>query len=244
MELPFDDMAGLTLQEITDTFGIIDLRIHYMKWCLTFPLLVLWVTSTYSQDFESNALDDAAPGVYLNFENFITNTPIDPETLLTELDPYSAGFYLQLARESMVEYVIGNSTAKFNPAEIWGYCDGRSIWVNRNAFPQGFFSSADVTEHPFAKISFLGELSLIHFVRNNVQANQWSGGKTGMSKPVEFILDSRDGQIHKATLRNLEQLIAKDQELLDEFRKHKKDADIKLYVFLKKYNQRHPFVFE
>jgi hypothetical protein len=235
----------LTLKKITDTFGINDLPIHCMKLCLTVPLLFFLTTSAYSQDIESDEHEPAAPGVYLSFENFITNTPIDPETLLTDLDPYSAGFYLQLARETTVEYVLRDSTARFNPSRIWGYCDGRSIWVNRSVFPQGFFSSTDVTEHPFAKISFLGELSLIHFVRNQApQANQWSGASKGMSKPVEFILDSRDGQIHKASLKNLERLIETDLELLDEFRKHKKDPDIKLYVFLKKYNRRHPFAFK
>ena len=216
-----------------------------MKLFLTVLLAIPIITLAQGQGFDTDdPIQYAAPGIYLSFENFITNSPIDPETIVTDQNPYGAGFYLQLFKEKTIEYVMGSTSEKFRSDGIWGYCDGRSIWINREVFPAGFFTPSDVTEHPFAKISFPGELSLVHFVRNHApQANQWGGVSSGSSKPLEFILDTRDGKIHKATLKNLERLIENDPDLLNEFRKQKKDIDIKLYVFLRKYNQKYPFEF-
>jgi hypothetical protein len=217
-----------------------------MKLFLSIFLALVMVTLGHAQSDNESTSDETPiirPGIYITFNNFITNSPIDPATIVTNRDHYDADFYFQLFKEGKIEFIRDSVFNTFDPLAIWGYSDGRSIFINRWIYPQGFFDKPTLGEHNFDKIQFLGELSLVYFVKLNYGAGYPYGPDSSNSKIAEYILDARDGKIHKSTLNNLEDLLVNDKELLSEFQKTAKSRDVKFYLFLKKYNDRHPFKF-
>jgi hypothetical protein len=226
-----------------------------MKKLTLFLLLVLMINTAFCQiDFEDNFESVALPGFYLSFHDFRSNSPITPESIITDRNPWEPDFYLQLYREGKIVYTRDGKEHAVSHTSIWGYCDGKRIYIAKEALPRNFFSNEDIGDLAFVRIDFFGTLSLIHYVRNLAGGGQnhllyapnqpMVGVNTGRSKEIELIFDTGSGKFYKATLANLEKLIADDEELLTEFnKKNKKEQDIKLYIFLRKYNERHPFEF-
>ncbi len=210
--------------------------------------MLTMAASALSQDNEQGSDYGyiASPGLYLSYADFITNSPIDPELIITDRSPTEADFYLQVFREGKIEYVHGEELKSVNSRTVWGYSDGRYVYVSKEVMPKSLFENPDVSELPFVRIDFFGTLALIRFVKN-LSSRKYYTGVPGMvggySRSAEVLFDTRDGNFYKATDERFAQLIADDVDLLREFKKDKKNRDIRLYVFLRKYNDRHPFTF-
>lgn len=184
------------------------------------------------------------PGLYLSFYNFIENDPILPEDIITNI-PRQRDFYIQLFRANAIDVALSDSMLHLVPENVWGYSDGRGIFINRRKFPKGYLAGTDVSENPFAHINIIGTLSLVYYLKtysssgltyNRVMVR----GNDARQEAAEFILNTKDGTFHKATLPQLEEMIADDPTLLKEFNAYRGKKSIKLYVFLKKYNEKHP----
>jgi hypothetical protein len=207
-----------------------------MKQFILFLLTICTAVANAQSDFEEQEQNKPQPnaGLYLNFENFITNRPVPPEAIETNLDRKNREFYFLLIKERKITFRSNDSTITISPANLWGYSDGKVVNINREVFPKKFFSAADISFEQFARVNFLSTLSLIHYVKV-VSGNtnpELSSPRASSAKPVQFIMDTRNGNMYEATLSNLEKLLADDPELLNEFKKHKKDKDVKLYIFL------------
>ena len=166
-------------------------------------LVLMTFVSAHAQDDESQSQQEfsMSPGIYLTFEDFIHNMPLSPEAIVTDYDIEKSDFYTLLFMEKKVQYISVDETKEFYPSGIWGYNDGKGIYMNRNIFPKGFFEPADLSTHQFAFINFLGRLSLVHYIKSFSNNNPYSlNYNRRQAKPMEFILDTRDGEIYKATL--------------------------------------------
>lgn len=224
-----------------------------MKSLTIFLVLIVHTTLMAQSDFEESSEVkeeyNLAPGLYPTFEDFIYNQPVPPESIISDGDPESRGFYQVLFQEKEVTYRDNDKTITTDKRSIWGFNDGTGVFINRLMFPKDFLELKDLADEQFARVNFLGRLSLVYYVKTvqsqllNPSGNQRMTTQVH-SKPAEFILDTRDGSFHKATLPNLEKLIADDPDLLEEFKNHKKEKDIKLYIFLKKYNARNSLEFK
>lgn len=187
-----------------------------------------------------------APGIYLNFQDFSNNDPIFVEAVETHLDYTRRDFFLLLYKEGKIVYTRDDVKHEIDSRNIWGYFDGESLYLNRLIFPYGWTEASEKLDYPFARVIKLGTISLIYYIRNynpqlyTILLSQYSVS-TPKSRPMEFLLDMRNGKIHRATLRNFEYLIQDDVELWNEFKASKEDKEIKMYLFLESYNIRNPF---
>ncbi len=187
-----------------------------------------------------------APGIYLNFEDFSNNDPISVEAIETHLDYSSRDFFVLLYKEGRIVYTREDVKYEIDSRKIWGYFDGQSLYLNRLIFPYGWTEESEKLDYPYARVMKLGTISLIYYIRNykpqlyTTLLSQYSV-VTQKSRPMQFLLDMRNGKILRATLRNFEYLIKDDEELWNEFKASKEDKEIKMYLFLESYNIRNPF---
>jgi hypothetical protein len=216
--------------------------------CFTLFASLTMAQEPDSSEGEETQVFRAEPGLYLTYQDFLTNHPIPPDQIQTTRDYLDRDFYFQLAKERDFSFTDNGVTKTLTISSVWGYCDGKAIFINREFFPNGFLDGRDVSDEKFARINIFGRLSLVfYFKETPPQLNNYGVGTYGVdagkSKPKELLLDTRDGTFHKANLQTFEKLIADDEELLQEFKNHRKDKDVKLYIYLKKFNERHPFFF-
>lgn len=224
-----------------------------MKQLIIFLILITHAPLMAQSDFTENSEEkeeyNLVPGLYPTFQDFIYNQPIPAENIISDADPESRGFYQVLFQEKEVTYRDNDKTITADKKSIWGFNDGTGVFINRLMFPKDFLELKDLADEQFARVNFLGRLSLVYYVKTvqsqllNPSRNQRMTTQVH-TKPAEFILDTRDGTFYKATLSNLEKLIADDPDLLEEFKNHKREKDIKLYIFLKKYNARNSLEFK
>ena len=228
-----------------------------MRYPLTVVLLVTLSLIAKGQSSDTEEIDTEeidieeidtkpvfTPGLYLSFYNFIENDPVLPEDIITNI-PRQRDFYIQLFRANAIDIALSDSMLHLHPEDVWGYSDGRGIFINRSKFPTDFLVGADVSENPFAQINIMGTLCLVYYLKTH-SSSALTGNRVMVrandvrQSAAKFILNTKDGSFHKATLPQLEEMIADDPALLKEFSAYRGKRSIKLYVFLKKYNEKHP----
>jgi hypothetical protein len=181
------------------------------------------------------------PGIYLSFQNFIENNPIPPENIQTDRNPKSRDFYFQLFKEGSVTVSQDDSTFSIKTTDLWGYANDKAVYASRSLF-KTFLQAREIDEHPFAKITIIGKICLIYYIKTLSKDIRLQATINAKQRPAEFILNTADGKIYKATNSNLTDLLKDDPELLKEYNETREDQNIKFYIFLKKYNERNPLV--
>lgn len=150
-------------------------------------------------------------------------------------------FMHQLTAEKTIKYI--DSAGKEQtvvPEKLWGYSKNNGVFI---------YYSGD-----FSRLSLIG--SICHFTANITRYVSSPGfgmgyGGMGMGATTmvthelrQFILDTRLGSIYDFTIENLEYIIQGDNELLTEFKALKKrEKRESTFLYLRKYNQRHPLYF-
>lgn len=181
-----------------------------------------------------------APGLYLTFEDFKNNNPIDPYSIETSHDPARRGFYSNIIRERKLTIKKYYKTIK--PSDLWGYSDGTDVFINRDLFPRNILNGQEVTKLQFIKLSIAGRLSYIYYMKT-LETSASTGNifmRQRKSKPSEIIFDTRDGTFHKSKLNTVFELISDDPELQLKYMEYKGDKTVKLHKFLRMYNERKP----
>jgi hypothetical protein len=195
------------------------------------------------------------PGLYLNFESFYFQKPIELSRIQTGLDIDDRDFCSRLVEAEEIN-IVGEYGQQITvpTKQVWAYSDGKYAYLNRKAFPEKYhhYSNNTAGGQHWTRINIPGTLSVIYLydtriIRRNtampgvngVGTRTVPGGYESKTKVAEFILDTRNGYLTKATLKNFTKMIADDNELLQELKSSSDDRETKLYIFLKKYNQRH-----
>jgi hypothetical protein len=174
------------------------------------------------------------PGLYLSFEDFIYNDPVDFEQVEGDLDR----FINDLNYDKEVTITKNNSVNHVSRNNVWGYSDGNDVYLNRSLFSTNLkLPNLQMKATPWLKIVTIGTLSLASFA----MAMQTKIYSTTIQS--NFILNTKDGKVYDADLKELQHLISDDPELLREFEKARGDKEIKFFTFLRKYNEQHPFHF-
>lgn len=189
----------------------------------------------YSKDFEFTE------GIYLEFKNFIRNQPVPKSKIITDLNRDDIDFMHQLTSQKVIKYVdsAGNeqSTA---PEKLWGYSKNNGIFI--------------YYENNFCRISLIG--TLCHFTATITRYGSGMGygfgfggigmgtGTTVSQELRQFMIDTYSGSIYDFTVENLELILQTDPVLLLEYKAlKKKEKRESTFLYLRKYNQRHPLYF-
>ncbi|NLA24522.1 MAG: hypothetical protein GX879_06110 [Bacteroidales bacterium] len=179
-------------------------------------------------------------GIYLNFNQFKNNSPIQSEAIIlknTEYDASDLFDYIENSKEISYYNELGNLNT-IAVKKLWGYC--------KNGRPHVYFSQG------FWQIPFIG--SICHFVANITVYYDYNpsmyydpyyyhrmphGRHT--TEIFQMLIDMETGVLTDFNVENVAILLQRDKDLSEEFnslRKRKKRNMI--FYYIRMYNQKHP----
>jgi hypothetical protein len=190
----------------------------------------------YSKDFEFNE------GLYLDFKNFIQNKPIPKSKIVTDMDRDDIDFMHQLTAQKTIKYIdTAGKEQSIEPEKLWGYSKNNGVFI--------YYAKA------FNRVSLIG--TLCHFTASILQyvsspgygyggmGGMGMGSRTMVTQELkQFMIDTPSGNVYDFTQDNMVLIMQSDPALLDEFNAlKKKEKRESLFLYLRKYNQRHPLYF-
>lgn len=217
---------------------------HLSLFALLMPLILYgqvdsaaWIKYTPEFDF--------AEGVYLNFDQVKTNSPLPKSRIVSNLDYSDNNFFERVLGQKKVYYYdnIGNKQW-FSSNKIWGYSRNGFLFI---AINDGFY-----------RVTLVG--NICHFVAyytyyNSNYSNPYyynsydpyltvPSHHSTSTEMRQYLLDMETGQIMDYDVEGLEALLMKDTELFDQYNSlsKKKKKQLK-FMYIRKYNERNPLYF-
>lgn len=184
----------------------------------------------YTQGFAFNT------GIYLDYAQFRSNSPIPKSALVFEGDTARLDFLrLLLTKDQFQWRDTAGIVHTTRTVSTWGYCENKSIFIRWN--------------YSFNRIAVIG--SVCHFTAY-VTDYMYTGPGTAPSRqygtPVEslqqYVLDTKTGSIYDFNPRTMEYILQRDAVLFAEYsvlkKKQKKEQ---AFLYLRKYNEKYPLYF-
>jgi hypothetical protein len=195
-----------------------------------FLLTTSWMkaqdSTRYTTDFRFEQ------GIYLNYDQFIHNTPIPKTAIVSNYDKSSLDFLRQALAGKSVTYTDNTGAeVQLNVSKLWGFSENNSIYIRVN--------------NDFSRIMVLGKLChFTAYITTYTNGGTPDGYGMRYGAPVErlqqYVLDTQTGSVLEFNLSTMEQLLKRDPALYDEFMKLKKRKRKQvLFVYLRKYNDKY-----
>lgn len=208
-------------------------------------LLALSLGTCLAQDsIQYNADFEFYDGLYLSFGDFRNDNPIDFEQVVSFRKVDDPMFIDDLIKASTFRYRDGfGEVRELSTDHIWGFARRGKPFVVLNAQSYmgiiGKKEYANSGKNEYARFVELGEISLLQ-VNMMVQSPVQFYNQTG-----QFLFSMKTGKAVHYTLNNFEELIKEDEQLYKEFAgiTSSKEKKEKFFLFLKRYNQKHPIYF-
>lgn len=205
---------------------------------------------TVSSQTDSSSLIKYTPdfkfkeGIYLNFDQVRTNTPLPKSRILSTLDYSDPQFFDRILEKDRIYYYdqIGNKQ-ELKTKNIWGYSRNGFIYVQME---DGFF-----------RITLIG--AICHFIASQTTYTNmynspysYSNMDTYRTNPSyyqntemrQYLLNFLTGTILDYTDSSLEAILIQDPELHDEYMAlRKKKRKQMRFMYIRKFNERHPLYF-
>ena len=187
----------------------------------------------YTKDFEFKN------GLYISFNDFKNNSPVPVSKIVSDYNKNAREFFEKVLSKTSVSYL--DSTGKEQSVktnDLWGYCANGIVYINHGS--------------DFNRVTIIG--SLCHFVASVPV-------KIGISDPFmyndpfynpqqytyvaqQYMLDMEIGKVLEFTVDNMKIILARDEVLLKDFdalkKKQQRDS---VFLYLRKYNEKHPVYF-
>ncbi len=219
----------------------------------------------YTPDFRFN------DGIYLNFDQVRTNSPIPKSKILTSMDYNDKDFFKNLMSGGKIYFYDSMGIRQeIEKSSIWGYARNGilNIQVQGNFNRITFIGSichfvADVTSYdnrnynsPYGYYDpynsyyspYYSPYSYSPYSYGNYYSPYGSyyspyRNNTGRNELRQYIIDFESGKILEYDLDNTELLLMKDPELYEEFMHlpGKKRKDL-MFVYIRKYNEKNPLL--
>lgn len=180
-------------------------------------------------------------GIYLTIDNWKENNPIPREAIISNYDARAPYFYLQVFNKKWIKYRDANGNVqKVESERVFGYSVDNVVYTNHHL-----------------KIAIIGSICHYTSVLYQVDDPNFSGlastildlsltNQSGFHKQEkyrQFILNFETGRSYRFTERYFKKLIATDVQLYQEYKQFKGRKKDRRFIFLKKYNDRHPIYF-
>jgi len=188
---------------------------------------------------------DFKPGIYLSVADFRENSPLRSDQVADKRDNLFA--LLKAGKNATINH--RDSIFDISSKSVWGYADGKSVYISKSHLPQELFQVREFSESKFAEINIIGKISLIYFMRTYQDnfAIIKSKALNSSTKMAEILLDVETGEIKSLSRAHLSTILNDDYEFLARLQKlttrdFKKNKE-KVYELISDYNKKH-FVFE
>lgn len=171
-------------------------------------------------------------GIYRDFQSFRNNAPSIPLEELTDEQDIAIR---EIRASNRFFHVDGTGERKeIDLDKAWGFCDNDIVFLR--------------TGDGFYRIGMMGTLAHVLFEYNY---RDWDpsyypyGGTTVNTAQAEYVLNMTTGEFSDFTAATMEKALADDEILKpqwDEIPPKKRKGEV-LYLFLRRYNDRHPLYF-
>lgn len=180
----------------------------------------------YSRDFEF------AEGIYLTIEQFKQNHPIPISAIVSPVPKTDRNFLTEVLDKKTVTFKDETGQEqKLATSSIWGYCRNRAVFLNFN--------------QAFNRLNVIG--NLCHFTSEVVVVSYQDptyygrGINNSYRELKQFILNTESNKVSDFTVASMEDALKSDPELLNEFLKlKKKEKANSIFIYLRKFNEKHP----
>ncbi|MEW6469585.1 MAG: hypothetical protein AB1458_11705 [Bacteroidota bacterium] len=183
----------------------------------------------YSKDFEF------AEGLYLSFSDFRNNHPVPKASIVSLYDKSAIDFFKKELQKTQIAFIdTSGKQITVYTHKLWGYSSSGNVYINYGV--------------DFYKIQVIG--SLCHFT---AFVQIVLGGDPTLQNPYDmrdgyqmeqFMMDMETGKIAVFNYTNMQGFLKRDEELYKDYsalsKKKKKES---AFIYLNKYNQRHPLYF-
>lgn len=203
-------------------------------------------------------------GIYMNFDQVKSNSPIPKAKLFTSVDYNDKDFFDQvLASEKIYFYDNMGVRQEIAQDEIWGFARNGVLYVRvQGAYNRiTFFGSiihfvADVTttspgNYPYNYYDpyyypYRSYYSPYYYSPYRSYYDPYGYGypysrNTSRTDLEMYMIDFETGKVYEYDLKNLEALLMRDPELYEEFvSMRNKNQKKMMFVYLRKFNERNP----
>ncbi len=195
----------------------------------------------FDKDFRFN------DGIFLNLEDVKRNNPISKTRIITDLKYDDYSFFENLFKKNVISILDDNGQPiDIKVSSIWGFSQNGILFVYWN--------------EEFNRVPVFG--NLCHFIADKTyidnSRNPYYNGygyyyspyyypqsQTVRTELRQYLIDMETGKIMDYNYQNLEIILSRDTKLYEEFVKLKKKKKRQLkFLYLRKYNDKHPFYFE
>lgn len=181
-------------------------------------------------------------GIYATIDMVRNNRPIPPNWIDTDMNASNPKFYEEITKADQIYFYDDNGVKKFiSTKDIWGYSSNGILFVNIGV--------------KFHEIKYIGGISFFKASESTTNPPV-PKKKTGINLPdyeydntlltvngKEYLIDLVDNHYWEFDVGGLEHLLERDPQLSFEFKELKKRKKKQMrYVFLIRYNEKHPFV--
>ncbi|HTF05984.1 MAG TPA: hypothetical protein VK826_18270 [Bacteroidia bacterium] len=176
-------------------------------------------------------------GVYLTYSDFLANSPLPKSSLTQEGDTSRLDFIkLALSKESFQWKDTSGKVQTTKTASVWGYSENNGVYMRWN--------------YTFNRVVVIG--TLCHFTSyttNYMYTGPGTYPNQQYGTPVEsleqYILDTKTGTVYDFNVTTMEFVLQRDPALYAEFMalKKKKKKKEQMFIYLRKYNEKHPLYF-
>jgi hypothetical protein len=171
-------------------------------------------------------------GIYFDFRSFRENAPTVPKALLTT-DQDQPVTDLRNTNGKLFYPDSSGKRTRIDLDRIWGFCDHGVVYVGAG--------------DGFSRIGLMGSLSHLVFdaTYRNLEPYMYNGN-TSYTTEVERFLDMGTGAFLPVTADGLYGVIKKDAVLKEDFDalpKRKRHRPETIFLYMRRYNDRHPLYF-
>jgi hypothetical protein len=190
-------------------------------------------------------------GVFFNFDQVKTNTPILKSSIITQVAYDDADFFELVLKEKKIQVFdeLG-SRQEIETKNIWGFSRNGVLYINLN---DGYF-----------RVTIIG--NICHFVASQTTYGSGTNPYYGYGYPYyyspyyspyyssrasssnvemrQYLLDFKTGNVMEYDEESVELLLMADPELHDEFAglSKKKQKQMK-FLYIRKFNEKNPLFF-
>jgi hypothetical protein len=195
-------------------------------------------------------------GIYLTFENFKDNNPIPASDIVSKFDDQSSDFFRRVISNKKFSYITkDHDTSEITSKDTWGYSDGINVYIQPKQIT--IVTLGEISKEFYKYLApermiLIGTYCVFKDQRKAYQNDYLKGSyyespNTTNNIPSKYIanciMDFNTGEIKELTSENVREILKSDPELYTQYKNSKLKARPKNYVFIMKYNERHPIYF-
>ncbi len=216
-----------------------------LKTLLTFFVLLFSAVSFAQNDSVKYTRDYAFnEGIYITYSDFRMNRPITKNVIESKEDKEQLDFIGKTVENS--EYIFfkfGGHIHKVKTDSIWGFSQNNTVFIN--------YDKKMFRVPVFGNISqFIATVEVINNYAGMNSPYYYNYGVTATNMPTkgrevrQFVMDFYSGQILDYNLKNITELLKRDDAIYKSFMALSKGKRKKqMGMFLRKYNEAHPVYF-